>query len=287
MLNKHSLTYFLGRGLPGLLNFAALSIYTRLVMPADYGSYALVITTVNLFNAIFFQWIRLVLLRFTATCPTPADKNRLNTTVTLGYAASLLISFLMLAVILGIREEPIQLDFLVLGIGLLITQALFEIGLDGFRSNLRPAQYAKALSAKSALAVLLGSVLAYMGFGAAGLLLGVLVASTVAMIVFFRTSLSELSRGLQTVDWSSVRRHLAYGLPLTASSALSFIMDSSDRYLVNYYLGNASTGAYSVGYDLAKQTLWVLMTSISLASYPLVIREALAISRPDRCQPTS
>lgn len=272
MLTKHSITYFLGRGLPGIINFAALSIYTRFVLPEEYGNYALVVTTVNLFNAVFFQWIRLVLLRFSPTCISASDKARLNTTVVLGYGASVAASVLVLSIVLYITENTISAGYIYVGIGLLVAQALFEIGLDYYRSSLQPKQYALAHFFKSVLAVLLGSTLVYAGFGAYGLLSSVLIALIVAMAFYFRRFIHDLYTGIQPVDWQLVRKHLLYGVPLTASSALSFIMDSSDRYLINYYLGDASTGVYAVGYDLAKQTLWVIMTSISLASYPLVIR---------------
>ncbi len=35
MLTKHSLIYFLGRGLPGIINFLGLSVYTRFVLPEE------------------------------------------------------------------------------------------------------------------------------------------------------------------------------------------------------------------------------------------------------------
>lgn len=55
MLLRHSALYTLARGLPGLINFAALAVYTRLLGPEEYGRYALVIAAVGLANAVLFQ----------------------------------------------------------------------------------------------------------------------------------------------------------------------------------------------------------------------------------------
>lgn len=272
MLTKHSITYFLGRGLPGLINFIGLSIYTRFVQPEAYGNYALVVTTVNLFNAVLFQWIRLVLLRFTPACESESDKARLNSTVIVGYAGATSVSIFLLLIWFLFSGEKMSLPYIALGISLLISQALFEIGLDYYRSNLNPRQYSIASFVKALSSILLSASLAYLGFGAAGLLAGLLGGTTLAVIFYFTSFLKELRTGLQQFDWQLIRKHLEYGVPLTASSALTFVMDSSDRYLVKLYLGVAATGAYSVGYDLSKQTLWVIMSAISLASYPLVIR---------------
>src|SRR5690606_33652902 len=64
MLLRHSALYLLARGVPGLVNFFAIAIYTRMLSPEEYGRYALVVAGVGLFNVIFFQWLRLSLLRF-------------------------------------------------------------------------------------------------------------------------------------------------------------------------------------------------------------------------------
>ncbi|QJW88503.1 oligosaccharide flippase family protein [Spirosoma taeanense] len=272
MLTKHSIIYFLGRGMPGLINFLALSIYTRLVLPEEYGSYALIVATVNLFNAVLFQWIRLVLLRYTPTCTSEDDKRQLNTTVLAGYLGSILLSAVLIGLFLYISGQKIPISYISLGVGLLFVQAFFEIGLDYYRSNLQPKQYSFAHFLKATLAIGLSSALAYFGYGATGLLLGLLIASFAAIAFYFKSFFTELTAKTGSFDSRAIRTHLTYGVPLTASSALTFIMDSSDRYLVKHFLGTASTGTYSVGYDLAKQTLWVIMISISLASYPLVIR---------------
>jgi O-antigen/teichoic acid export membrane protein len=53
---------------------------------------------------------------------------------------------------------------------------------------------------------------------------------------------------------------------------MNYIIFSSDRFIIGYLLGTKSTGLYSVGYDLAKQILVLLMMIVNLAAYPLVIK---------------
>jgi hypothetical protein len=63
-LLKHSALYLFARGLPGLVAFLSIAIYTRLLSPEAYGQYVLVVATVGLCNAIVFHWMRMGLLRF-------------------------------------------------------------------------------------------------------------------------------------------------------------------------------------------------------------------------------
>jgi O-antigen/teichoic acid export membrane protein len=65
---------------------------------------------------------------------------------------------------------------------------------------------------------------------------------------------------------------LAYGLPLTATVALNFVIASSDRFLVAWFLGTEAAGTYAAGYDLGWLAVTTLMLIVNLAGYPLVIR---------------
>ena len=50
MLAKNSFYYLFAHGIPSLINFSAVIIYTRMLMPDEYGQYALVIAAVSFFN---------------------------------------------------------------------------------------------------------------------------------------------------------------------------------------------------------------------------------------------
>ena len=76
---SHAAIYLVARGVPGLLAFIAIPLFTRLLDPADYGRYALVVATVNLLNALLFQWTRLSLVRYLPGCRD--DAGRLKSTL--------------------------------------------------------------------------------------------------------------------------------------------------------------------------------------------------------------
>src|SRR5690348_11656150 len=57
MLLKHGGIYLTIRVLPGILGFAVLAIYTRLLTPAEYGFYSLVLATETLIVNVAFSWL--------------------------------------------------------------------------------------------------------------------------------------------------------------------------------------------------------------------------------------
>src|SRR6187402_2703014 len=76
---SHAMIYLVARGVPGIVSFLAIPLFTRLLDPASYGRYALVIATVSMLNALLFQWLRLSLTRY---LPAYAgDESRLKGTL--------------------------------------------------------------------------------------------------------------------------------------------------------------------------------------------------------------
>lgn len=59
MLNRHFSVYLIAHLLPALIGFVAITLYTRLLSPAEYGLYIVGMSIAGIFFGIFFVWIRL------------------------------------------------------------------------------------------------------------------------------------------------------------------------------------------------------------------------------------
>src|SRR5690606_26233496 len=138
-------------GVPGLINFLALMVFTRLLSPVAYGQYALVLAGVGLGNSLLFQWLRLGLVRF---YPRYKDrKAELLSAVTAGYFGSVALSGLLGVVAVALWETSVGRAHLVLGLLVLWAQAWFELCLELARSQLEPRRYGVMTFAKSTLAL--------------------------------------------------------------------------------------------------------------------------------------
>ena len=86
----HAAVYLLARGLPGIIAFLAIPLFSRLLEPADYGRYALVMASVGVLNALLFQWLRLSLVRYLAAYrDDPGKLKSTLLTTTLGLVLAL------------------------------------------------------------------------------------------------------------------------------------------------------------------------------------------------------
>lgn len=267
MLLRHTAQYVVARGLPGLVNFAALAVYTRLLDPEAYGQYALVLVAIGFANVAVFQWHRLVLQRFYAAHEDAPRR----------FLGGVLAQFLVLALaVTGIGAllalwwpDPVGQRLVALAVPLLLAQAWLELNLALVRARLEPSAYGRLLGSKAVIALGVGALLAWAGLGAAAPLVGLLAGHVIAFVVF---GLS-LWRGIapRLPEAAVLREHLRYGLPLTVTFALAWVVSGSDRVLIAHFLDEQAVGVYAAGYDLAFQSLTLVLTTINTAAYPLAV----------------
>lgn len=274
MLLKHSFYYFLARGIPGLASFLALALFTRLLSPEQYGQYALVLATSGLAYTVLFSWLPLGLLRFLPAHQEAAQKDALLSAVfSLFWSLSAVILIaavgLWLATPLFALQSQSLRTFCLLGACLLWARAWFELNLELSRSTLKPKLYGVLSTVKVVISILLGGLFAYLGFGATGVLIGSAAAFLVPAAAVSRGQWRKL-RPLGT-ERKRIGQLALYGAPLTATFALEFVISGSDRLLLAWLKDVEAAGLYVVGYDMAKQSLTLLLMIINLAAYPLAV----------------
>ncbi|KAF1687182.1 hypothetical protein B1992_04120 [Pseudoxanthomonas broegbernensis] len=268
MLVRHSFHYLLARGIPGLVNFAALAIYTRLLTAGEFGRYALILSIVGLVNVLFFQWLTLVVARF-----VPRSVDKPHNTLQHVLSLFLLLSAAALAVALaaGILWPVPGLAWLIaLAAMLAIAQAWHELNLVLASARLEPGRYGRQLGAKAILSVLTGAVLAWLGWGAAGPVAGLILGSFLGWWLFSRDTWKNAPPRWPPPQ--ALHEYRAYGLPLAITFGMFWITSSSDRLIIAALIDESAAGYYAVGYDLAQQSLGLLLSIVNTAAAPLAIR---------------
>lgn len=269
MLVRHSLLYLAGRGLPGIINFISLAVFTRLLTTEAYGEYTLVISAVATADALLLQWLRLALLRF-LPMEGVARAESLSAVLRIFIAIIGASSLLVLTSAVLLIHDDVARQLILLGVGLFIVQGLFEVTIERERSELSPVRYGVYALLRASLALIVGALLARMGLGATALLVGLITAMAIPMIMFGAPLL--WIRTLRTPFNSSLARQiLSYGLPLATTATLGVLVNSSDRFMLAAFLDTGVAGEYAVGYDLAKFGIGVLLSVVNLAAYPLVV----------------
>lgn len=266
-LISHAAVYLAARGLPGLVGFIAIPLFSRLLDPAGYGRYALVVATVGVLNALLFQWLRLALVRFLPGAGDDAQRLK-STLVTACGIVVLALGVLaaagcLLPITTGWRPI-IALSWLMLTV-----QAAFELCCEYARGSLRPWHYMRLQLARSIAFVALGAAFVVLGAGWWGPLAGLTAGMLLAAAFAWRNDWADARAAIDRSMLASVVR---YGVPLSLTVALTVVIATSDRYLIAWLMGEDAAGLYSVAADFTTQTLTLLMMAIHMAAFPLAVR---------------
>ena len=260
--------YLAARGLPGIISFLAIPLFSRLLDPKDYGRYALALATVNVLNALLFQWLRLALVRYVAAYR--GDEARLKSTLATTCGALVLAAgalALAASVLPAFQEWRV---FIAVCWVALAVHAAFELCCEYARGSLQPWHYMRLQLARALSFVALGVVFVLMGAGWWGPMAG----ATVGMAAAAGFAGWRDWAGIRpTIDRQLLLRLAQYGVPLSLTVALTVVISSSDRFIIAWVLGEESAGLYSVAVDFTTQTLTLLMMVIHMASFPLAVRD--------------
>lgn len=264
-LGRQTAAYALARGIPGVLNFLSLALFTRLLGPKSFGEYALALSAVNLFSTVGFYWLNQGLVRFYAE---EAKRHLLLSTIFRAFVCSSAVA--ILAGTAFAIHSNIKVSLLLAGSLLLIAQAWHNLQLQLCRSQMAPRRYARLSLAKAVIAPVAAWILITFDFGATGVLLALAAAYLLPALVGARATWAEAL--VERPSKEVTRELLAYGGPLMAMFALRFIVNSSDRFMIAHFMGTHAAGVYSAAAELAGNSLGFLTSVIQLASFPIIIR---------------
>ena len=267
MLIRHTGFYLLARGIPAVIAFLSLVLYTRLLTPEQYGLYAMVFSAMNIVNAIFFQWLNLSFGRFYMMFD---DHGASLFSVTLRAFYWLLgITAVGTVVVVSVRQFAVPNLYVWAALTLAWAQAWFDLNLKIANVRLSPLHYGMLSISKNVLSLGMGLGLFYfVGFD--GLFAGIATGTVITTAVLSRRNWGETLR-FPKADYALLRRLLGYGLPIASSAVLILVVDVSDRFFIAWYLGAESVGLYSATYDLVQQGIGMPAIIIGLAALPLIV----------------
>jgi O-antigen/teichoic acid export membrane protein len=266
VLIKHSFIYAATQLLPAAMTLIGISVFTRLLSPEDYGIYSLTLLIAAAGTTIFYQWLSLSLGRYYQESKDSQEKVNLISTILLTFALISIVIVVSLSVLSLVLESEINL--LVVG-AVTLTGAWFEINKRLSNADLKPLSYARSLVIKSTLAVLGGYFAILAGFGVTGILIALCVSFCVATVIQFRywagLSFSNVSKPM-------LYKMADYGLPLTLTFLMLFVINGSGKFFLDQSLGKSAVGLFSVAFDFTQYIILTICAVLHLAGFPLILK---------------
>ncbi len=255
-----------------LLGLVQVPILTKGLGAALYGNWSLINVTVSLIVPFSMLSFSMSVVRFLSA---EKDIGRVREdffsacvlVFISGTIFSLLLFFLSDFLAASIFKDAGASSYIKLGSGLVLLNSLLPVVLAFFRMRRKIGFYTTLNLSQDILqfglivaAILLGYKLG-----------GVIIAFIISGILIIAIALFVILRqtGFQLPRFSNMKSYLKWGIPLTPNSAMLWIMNVSDRYIVSYFLGVAAAGIYSAAYSIGQYASFVLLP-LSIVLYPTI-----------------
>jgi len=241
----------------GLINFLfilkgilLLPIITKLLGAQNYGVWTQLSVTLSLVSPLLLLGLPFSLVRFLAG---RTDKKEIREGI---YSVFFTIFFIGLFIVLiFLILAPSIGNFLQappLFIKILAFIILFECLNSVFFNVLRTFEEIKKYSVLT-ISQNFGEIglVVFALFSGYGLLGAILSLFIIRLVIFFILSIFILKKfGIKIPTFSPLKKYLRFGLPTVASNISYWLVTSSDRYLIGFFLGVLYVGYYAPAYAM-------------------------------------
>lgn len=253
----------------GVVGFLAIILFTRLLSPEDFGRYALAFSVMTLAHVAVFSWLEAAMARFLAAQTPGAAHNHFASLYRTAFGLSggfLAVTGLALW---ALPADPLFKLALAVGLAGAPARCLVKLAQERFRAEGEVARSARLDMAVTLGGLAIGVGFALAGVGAAAPLLGLGLAPLAALPFVLPGELKQARGG--AFETGRVREYAMYGYPIAASLALTVVLSSTDRFVLDAWLGEAAVGAYHASYSIANRTLDVLFLWLGTAGQPALV----------------
>jgi O-antigen/teichoic acid export membrane protein len=260
---KSSIIYIIGTLLVGIIPLLLLPIFTRYLLPSDYGIVATSVVLVKLYSVIIGMETEGLIARTHYDNNHHHLKNLLSSSIIL----SILLTILLIIITSFFKEELYSLtkfpkDWAFINI--LIAFFIFIQGIlfTMFQINEKPKRF-----------ILYQFIFGLINYTLAVFLIiefdfdwkGRIIATFIAGFIGTTVSLYYLSRKLKlfffTIKKNSINKLYSFGLPLIPHAIGGIVMTTAPLLYLNYLTSLSDTGLYSVGINIASIITFFIMAA--------------------------
>ncbi|OKO81267.1 membrane protein [Bradyrhizobium sp. NAS80.1] len=263
MLNRHFSIYLMAYILPAAVGFFAVTAYTRLLTPAEYGVYVVGLSLAGILGAVFFAWIKLSVSRYQAMS---AEVDFRGTAI-VAFALTVAVLCATAPLVVLFRND-VSVELLLASMFVAIMANAVDVGQEFERAKLRPYRFAAIAIVRSVSSVGFGLLGIWLGWGGMGLLAAFGMGSLTGIILNLVGDRTRIAR-FQRSQFVQLAR---YGLPLTLAGLSVALYSTCDRLIVAWMLGKDAAGIFGVVADLPRQFMVMIAASVASATVPLVFR---------------
>lgn len=228
-----------------------LPILTKSIPIEDYGIWVQITVTISLIPAVVMLGLPYTMVRFLSAAKKREEIQEgfysiafiVIFTSSIASLLLLLSSKSVAAILLDNNVAIAKILSLII-----LIECLNNLLLNFFRTFQQIKRYSVFSFIHTYLNVALVAYFVLSGYGILGAAIGLLISKIFLFLTMASLIVSEI--GIKLPKFTHVREYLAFGLPTVPGNLSSWVVNSSDRYVIGVLLGTAFVGYYAPGYAL-------------------------------------
>lgn len=254
-------------------NALIVPVYTNILHPEQYGLYSISIAFLSFLCIIFSDWIGLSALRFfrhhQLTNDIPKYMTTLVAILVMNLTLMFLVTYLFRENIYAFFHIPVKyvMAILVLIIPVAVRALLFQL----IRAQLKSMSFTLSTITNQFLTIGLSVYFVkFFNMGAFGMLLGMGVSITlIDILLVYQSNIWKWFK-CEKVEHKFLLPIFKYGVPIAATSLSAWIINQSNKFIMNSIHGFSKAGLVGVGYGLTLPLLMTIFAMITVAAIPRI-----------------
>lgn len=248
-----------------IISFVMVPIYTYILTTNEYGIVDLITVTVSLLVPFMTLELGQSALRFTIEAKT---KNQIDKIFSILITQGLLVSLLLFILLPFFLKINVFSEYTLYFILLLILNVFNNLLSQFVRGIGKVKEFAINGILMTIVTVTFNILfLVVMDYGVIGYLLSIIFAAIISNL-YLLFSVKGFKRFTKfTYDRFLLKEMLKYSVPIIPNSSMWWIVNSSSRYLILYFLGSSANGVFAVANKIP--SLIPLMSEIFIQAWQL------------------
>ncbi len=271
-IRKDLLWYVAGAFMPMAVLLLRSPVFTRVFSPEEYGQYTLVYLIFLYLSALKLEWIRTSIWRYYLKYKKRGIIKRFHHAVSAFFIISAASILLVTAIWFLLTPNNNIKPLILFGAANLLTQELITILMITHRIEGRSGFYNIVNSTRTAGGFILLLILTFgLDFGISAFFLAPAVVNAAFLVFLLYRSSFTLFPDFSVIARNDLKRFVNYGFAGTLTMLATFLLISSDRWIINHFHGLDKTGIYNQTYMLGQMSIMAIITVLNAAFNPYLI----------------
>jgi O-antigen/teichoic acid export membrane protein len=271
---KDLATYAPSQFLPALTAFITTPILTRLLAPAEYGYWAQASSVAGFLTALAASGMGSAALRFYPAYEAKSAVDLFFATLGVSVAAVVAAVAGLSVLVLFLFKDLLPswlVPLLPLVILIFVAQSFYTVFICVLRAQGRSGSFTAVQLITNYGGLGIGLLLvAGLGFGVAGLLLGTCVILVLILPILLFRATKRVGIHPQRFQFPDAVKIWQYAWPLTLGNVAMWGLRASDLFIISSFWPARDVGLYSVSYNISSKSIELLVTLFLLGLSPLV-----------------